>query len=284
MTLSVRLFLLTSLTMAAFAANSVLNRMALSGGSIGPADFALIRVLSGVVMLAVLVWWRDRKLVDLSEVSWKSAGALVLYVLGFSFGYITLSAGTGALILFGGVQVTMFSGALLAGERPSNTRWAGAGLAFLGLVWLLLPSAYAPDPVGAALMAAAAFGWGIYSLYGRKVARPLQATAGNFLLAVPVVILVSLVFPDPKDPLFGGILLAVLSGAVTSGMGYALWYSILPRLEASLAAVAQLTVPVIAVLAGIIVLDEVPTFGFWVSAVLVLGGVGLSALRQKPGD
>jgi len=280
MSLTLRLFLLTALTMLAFAANSILNRMALAGGMIGPAGFALVRVVSGAVTLAVLVWAQDRRWADLTEVSWKSAGALALYVLGFSHAYMWLGTGIGALILFGGVQVTMFAGALLVGERPGRYRWAGAVMAFAGLVVLLAPSADTPSISGAVLMTVAAVGWGVYSLYGRRVKRPLQATAANFLLVTPVALLAWVAVPDTVAITGAGVGLAILSGAVMSGLGYALWYSILPRLAVSSAAIAQLTVPVIATAGGLLLLAERPGPGFLVSSALVLGGVALTAVRR----
>ena len=206
---------------------------------------------------------------------------MALYILGFSFAYIWLDAGLGALILFGGVQITMFAGAIWAGERPSVRRWAGAAIAFGGLFYLLSPSTNAPNLVGAALMALAAFGWGIYSLLGRQVKRPLQATAANFLLAVPVALLVGSIAPDQTAAAPLGIALAIGSGAVTSGLGYALWYSILPQLARAQAAVAQLTVPVIAATGGALFLTESPSLEFVIASLLVLGGVALSALSRK---
>lgn len=271
-----RLFLLTALVMVAFAANSVLTRLALADGVIGPSAFAMIRVGAGAVILAALVFWQDRKLVDLSEVSFLSAASLSLYVLGFSYAYVSLDAGVGALILFGGVQVTMFAGAVLSREKLPVTRWIGAVVAFGGLAYLLAPGAQAPDLAGTGLMAAAALGWGYYSLYGRRIKRPLQATAGNFLVSVPMALLVGLLLADSTALQTSGVMLAILSGAVTSGLGYALWYFVLPGLAASVAAVAQLTVPVIALAGGMVFLGEVASIEFIVAALLILGGVGLS--------
>ncbi len=278
---SLTLLLLTALTMLAFAANSVLNRMALAGHLIGPSEFALIRLCAGAGILALLVRATSPRFFDFSEVSVTSVGALAVYMLGFSFAYIWLDVGTGALILFGGVQVTMFAGALAKGERPSFRRWAGATLAFAGLAYLMAPSASAPDPAGAALMAAAAVGWGIYSLIGRSVRAPLQATAANFLLAVPVAVVVAVFTRAPEELSLPGVALAILSGAVTSGLGYALWYWVLPRIEASLAAVAQLTVPVIALAGGYLFLTELPDKAALIAGALVLAGVALAAIRRR---
>ena len=274
-----RLFFLTTLTMFAFAANSVLTRMALADAAIGPASFALVRLMSGAVVLAALVWRQDRRVFDLSEVSFGSVLGLSAYVLGFSYAYMSLETGTGALILFGGVQVTMFAGALIAHERPSASRWIGAVIAFAGLAYLLAPSVSAPDLLGAVLMAGAAVGWGYYSLYGRTVGRPLQATAANFLAATPIAALVFVAHGDPVAPALGGFVLAGISGAVTSGIGYALWYAVLPKLDASLAAVAQLTVPVIALGGGVLFVGEALSLSFAISAALVLGGVAVSLRR-----
>jgi drug/metabolite transporter (DMT)-like permease len=198
-------------------------------------------------------------------------------MLGFSFAYLTLDAGLGALILFAGVQVTMFAGAALGGEPIPPRRWAGAGVAFAGLAWLLWPQgAGAPDPAGAALMAAAALGWGVYSLAGRGTADPLAATAANFVVALPAALVALALAADFGDATATGVGAALVSGAVTSGLGYALWYGVLPRLGASRAAVAQLTVPVIAIAGGVMFLGEAPTLRMLLAGAVVLGGVALS--------
>ena len=266
-----RIFLLTAVTMVAFAANSVLNRMALDGAAIGPAAFAAVRLVSGAAMLAALVLWRGRARFAFRPVG---AGALVVYMLGFSFAYVSLDAGLGALILFGGVQVTMFAGAVLAREAIPVARWLGAGVALAGLGWLLAPGSAAPEFWAAGLMLAAAGGWGVYSLLGRGAADPLGETAANFLWAAPVALVLWALVADGVS--WGGVVLAVLSGAVTSGMGYALWYRILPKLGASRAAVAQLTVPVIAAAGGVLLLGEVVGPRLLFGGALVLGGVLLS--------
>ena len=274
-----RLFLLTALTMVAFAANSVLNRWAVGPGHIGAVEFAMIRLVSGAAMLAMLVLWQRGGL------AWpgsrgRLAGVLGLsaYLIGFSLAYRGLDAGTGALVLFGTVQVTMFAGALVSGEAVPGRRWAGAALALAGLGLMAAPGVVAFGPP--ALMAVAGLGWGIYSLAGRGATDPLAATAWNFLLSVPLVVPLGLaggvVYPDAT-----GVALAVVSGAMTSGLGYALWYAILPRLEAVRAAVAQLTVPVIAALGGAVLLAELPGLRFWLAAVLVLGGVAWASLPYR---
>lgn len=277
-----RLFLLTALAMVAFAANSLLNRLALESAAAAPAGFAALRLASGALCLWLLVRLRG------GQVPWvggiMAPAALALYMLGFSFAYVTLPAGLGALILFGGVQITMFVGALAGGEVVSRQRWAGAGLAFAGLVWLLWPQGGAdrPDLAGAALMAAAALGWGIYSLAGRGAVDPLAMTARNFLFALPAAVIALALAGGGMTP--RGAMLAVISGAVTSGMGYALWYAVLPRLTASAAAVAQLTVPVIAMAGAMLLLSEPLTLRFVIAALLVLGGVALASAGSARAD
>lgn len=288
MTSPIRLFAAVALVMTAFAANSILNRAAVGTGGIGPLDFAAIRTASGAIALAALVFasngsWRmsARRLIV-------GALSLLVYMLGFSLAYLRLDAGAGALILFGGVQITMFAGALAGGERPRPARWAGAALALTGLALMVWPAAGARvDPLSAGLMALAAAGWGVYSLNGRHVADPLAATAANFLLAAPLCVAAAL-FATGAEGLGAatgrGIVLAVISGVVTSGLGYALWYSVLPRLAASTAALAQLTVPVIAFAGGVAILGETPQLATVFAAVLVLGGVAFGTMagsRQR---
>lgn len=281
-----RLAGLVGLAMLAFAGNSLLNRAALAQTPISPALFAAVRLVSGAVVLSALVRLRGLRVPLRSAGRIGDAAALALYVLGFSFAYRWLNAGIGALVLFGTVQITMFAGAVLGGEALPPRRWAGAGLAFAGLVWLLWPSGPTPlPPQGAALMAAAGLGWGLYSLRGRRAQDeaaqdPTARTAANFLLAAPLALAVLAVAgPGALDGT--GLALAVISGAVTSGLGYALWYAVLPRLKASGAAVAQLTVPVIAVAGGLVLLGEAPSLRLVLAAALVLGGVGWSLRAPK---
>lgn len=276
--------MLTTVTMIAFAANSILNRMALTGGHIDPGSFLAIRLASGAAALCILAWLRG-------GIHWLAPGrtmgtcSLLLYIIGFSYAYVSLDAGLGALVLFGGVQMTMFAGAAVSREAIPTQRWIGAAVAFLGLCLLVWPgSASAPNPVGIALMTAAAVGWGLYSLNGRGSRAPLADTAANFSLAAPVGLLVAIgVMPETGPTLTTtGILLAILSGAVTSGLGYALWYSLMPILGATRAAVSQLTVPVIALSAGAVLLGETVDTRTVLSAMLVLGGVALSVLAAGP--
>lgn len=280
-----RLFALTALVMIAFAGNSVLNRMAVGGGLAAPLDFAFWRVLSGAVVLAALVLARHYRsgaaLWPQSGNRAAGAGGLAVYLVGFSLAYTALGAGAGALILFGTVQITMFAGALWLREPVPPARWLGAGLAFGGLMLLLAPgSPAALDPSAALYMFAAGIGWGVYSLGGRRQADALGATAANFLLVVPVLGAALLLAPPAQVPLAPeGLLLALLSGGVTSGLGYALWYKVLPGLGSGRAAAAQLTVPLIAAGAGLALLGEPMGLRFALAAALVLGGVAL-ALRR----
>ena len=276
-----RLILLTTITMIAFAANSVLNRMALAPGDMDVVSFGVIRLVSGAVALAVLVFWQGRGFAFGGAVRFWAVGALLAYFLGFSMAYDALDPGFGALILFGVVQVTMFAGALMSREDMPKTRWAGAALAMSGLGWLLWPSADGASASGlhVAAMALAGVGWGVYSLFGRGAGDPLQATAMNFLLAAPIGVVVMAFSQETSVP-FSGALLAIVSGVLTSGLGYALWYRILPELGGSRAAVAQLSVPVIALAGGMVFLDEDLSLRFALAACLVIGGVVLS-LRPR---
>jgi drug/metabolite transporter (DMT)-like permease len=270
----VRLFALTLVAMLAFAGNSVLTRMAVGAGAIDAQSFALVRLVAGAVMLAGLMGAR--------RVAWpgwsgRAAGVagLLVYLFGFSLAYVSLAAGTGALVLFGMVQITMFAGALIGGEVVRPARWAGAALAFGGLVWLVAPGlslgAFAPMLA----MGLAGVGWGIYSLAGRRAGDALAATGANFILAVPFAVLIWALQGAAHWEL-RGVVLAVISGAVTSGLGYALWYRLLPHLGASRAAVAQLSVPMLAATAGI-ALGEPMSVRFVVAAALVLGGVAVAS-------
>ena len=280
-----RLALLTLVTMIAFAANSVLNRLGVGGGQIGAAEFAGVRLLSGAAMLLALVGlraalrggaiWPGRR--------GRLAGSLSLlaYLFGFSWAYSVLPAGAGALILFGMVQITMFAAAVLSGEAVPGRRWTGAGLAFGGLCLLLAPGGAGLSLPHAAAMAAAGVGWGLYSVSGRGQADALGASAWNFALALPLGLGLSMTGASGPVVAPAGLWLAVLSGAVTSGLGYALWYRILPALGASRAAVAQLTVPLLAALGGILLLHEPLTLRFVLAAALVLGGVALAVLTPR---
>lgn len=281
---AIRLFLLTTLAMVAFAANSLLNRLALSGAEIGPAAFAAIRVCAGAAVLLLLLGLRHRALPPVSRPApWAVAG-LAVYLLGFSFAYVSMDAGLGALLLFGGVQCTMFLGALIEGDRPPLRRWLGVGLSLAGLALLAAPRGAATAPLPAlACMTLAALGWGIYSLAGRRVTDPLAATAWNFACAAPLVLLALALLPDGGTPSARGIALALASGGITSGLGYALWYALLPRLGATRGALAQLSVPAIALALAALLLGEPVTPTALTSALLILGGIAVGLLpRRRP--
>ncbi len=278
-----RLFLLTALTMCAFAANSILNRLAIDSGASDPAEFAVVRVLAGAVVLAALVWTRAGRLPLRNRRRIAGAGALSLYMIGFSLAYLTLDAGLGALILFGVVQITMFAVTSMTGSIPTARQIAGAAIALAGLTYVLWPSdAIQVDLVGAVLMTAAGIGWAIYSLVGRSEPDALAGTAANFIVALPVTALALLINGGDWQMNASGYLLAAISGGVTSGMGYALWYRVLPQLAPTTAAVVQLSVPIIAILGGVLLLSETASLRLVMGAALVLGGIALAVLRLKP--
>lgn len=273
-----RLALLCAIAMTFFAANSLLTRAALASGAIGAIDFALVRLVAGAVTLCGLVLVQRVPVPVFRRRNIPSAFGLTLYMLGFSLAYVALEAGVGALILFTGVQFTMFSGAALKGERVPVLRWLGMALALGGLAVVFLPGAQVPAPTGVGLMLLAALGWGIYSLAGRGSATPLEDTAANFLIGSVVVFAISLAVVSDVPATMPGMGLAILSGAVTSGIGYAIWYSLLPHLKSTRAAVVQLSAPVIALFGGVILLGEPFTLSLALATVLVIGGV-LIALR-----
>ncbi|WP_170374243.1 DMT family transporter [Ruegeria atlantica] len=278
-----RLFLLTTLTMCAFAANSILNRLAIDSGASDPAGFAIIRVLSGAMVLTGLVWLKSGRLPLCNRRRLAGAGSLSLYMIGFSIAYLTLDAGLGALILFGVVQITMFAVTSLTGNAPTARQMGGAAIALMGLAYVLWPSgAVQVDPIGAALMTAAGVGWAVYSLVGRFEPDALAGTAANFVIALPVTALPLMLTVGDWQMSGAGYLLAALSGGVTSGMGYAVWYRVLPQLAPSTAAVVQLSVPIIAILAGVLLLGEDASLRLIFGAALVLGGIALAVLRLKP--
>ncbi len=279
-----RLFLLTSLTMCAFAANSILNRLAIDSGASDPAGFAVIRVLSGALMLAALVALRGSSIPVFNRRRVVGAGSLSLYMIGFSVAYLTLDAGLGALILFGVVQITMFAIGALTGAAPTTRQILGAAIALGGLAFVLWPAgAVQVDPVGAGLMTAAGVGWAIYSIAGRSEPDALSGTAANFIVALPVTGLALLLLGSNWQMTALGYGLATLSGAVTSGLGYALWYRVLPQLTPAIAAIVQLSVPVIAILAGVVLLAEAANLRLMLGAGFVLGGIALAVARHSRG-
>jgi len=277
-----RLFALVALTMCAFAANSVLNRIGVAIQGMDPMDFATIRTGAGAGMLWLLVALRTAPRPSVFTIKrLYGATALAVYMIGFSLAYITLDAGLGALILFGVLQIVVFSWAVFEGGTIPVLRWIGAGIALTGLGVLLWPSGGAPVPIsGAIAMTVAGTSWAVYTLLGRAEADPLGATASNFLLCLPMVAIAMLWAGIGEMPI-AGIITAIIAGAITSGMGYALWYRALPSLPTTVAGIAQLSVPVIAVTAGVVFLSEPLTLRLILAGGLVLGGiaVSLTALR-----
>lgn len=280
-TFAMRLILLTCITMTAFAANSVLNRVAVESGAIDPSSFALIRVLSGALVLCMIMTVRKGGLPIAARGRLLGAASLSAYMVGFSLAYMTLDAGLGALILFGTVQVSMFGWSTLRGAGPSARQLAGAVVAFAGLVIALWPKGGGDsDLAGAILMVIAGIGWAVYTLAGKGHHDPLAATAANFVVALPMLMVLLLGAGLWAAPL--GIGLAVLSGAGTSGLGYALWYYVLPQLGGQRAAVVQLSVPIIAIVAGVILLGEVMTVPKVIATVLVLSGIAVAVTAPTP--
>ena len=274
-----RVFILTSIAMMAFAGNSLLCRLALRHTSIDAASFTFIRIVSGAIALWLIVRMRGRSLEKAG--SWISAAALFAYAAGFSFAYLSLPAGTGALLLFGAVQATMIIWALRSGERLSVRQRIGLALAMAGLVALVFPGLSAPPLGGSILMFGAGIAWGVYSLRGKKSGDPSSATAGNFLRAVPMAAALSLSsLPWANlDPAGAGY--AIVSGAIASGVGYAIWYTALPSLQGASAASVQLIVPVLAAAGGILFLGEAITLRFLVASVAVLGGIALVVIDRE---
>jgi drug/metabolite transporter (DMT)-like permease len=282
-----RLAALTAAALCCFAGNSLLARAALRSGEIDAASYTVLRLVSGSVVLFALLQLRRARPASSGPApaartgSWLSAVALFLYAGPFSFAYLELPAGTGALLLFGAVQVTMIGRGLIAGERPRALEWLGLLVALGGLTWLLLPGLAAPDPLSAALMLAAGGAWGWYSLRGRGAVDPLATTASNFARAVPVTVLCALPFLAQMRASPLGAWLAVTSGALASGVGYSLWYSALPSLSRLRAALVQLAVPVIAAASGVLLLGELLTARLVIAAVGIVGGIALAVLGAR---
>ena len=265
---------LTAMALLAFAANSLLCRVALQQALIDPASFASVRLVSGALALVVIVRLRSDRGPH-GRADWLAVAMLFAYVAFFSFAYVTLPAGTGALILFGAVQMTMLGVGLHSGETFRAMAWVGLVLAVAGLVYLVSPGVAAPPAVGAALMAIAGVAWGVYSLRGRGVADPLVATARNFVRAAPLALLLSLPFAADAHANAAGVGLAIVSGAITSGIGYAIWYAALRNLSAMRAATVQLSVPLIAAFGGVLFLQEAITPRLAVASAAILGGIAL---------
>lgn len=275
-----RLILLTLFVLIAFAGNSVIARLALNSESIGPWAFSVIRFSSGALVLLLLA----RPKIGWQAGRWSAALALCAYGVFFSFAYLMLETGTGALILFAAVQLTMLAIAFYRGERLRVLQWLGLMMAMGGLAYLLSPSLNAPPPFGAMLMAISGMGWGVYSVMGKGAGDPIARTAGHFaraaiLLAIATPLLL-MAAPEHMPNLYG-LALAILSGTITSGLGYALWYHVLRDISVTIASISQLSVPVIAAIGGAVFVFEAVTFSFAISCAVVLIGVGLATIKPS---
>jgi drug/metabolite transporter (DMT)-like permease len=276
---STKTLTLTLLAMIAFASNSLLCRVALKQTSIDAATFTFVRILSGAVVLWIIL--KARRADWTKAGNWLSALALFVYAAAFSFAYLQLSAGTGALLLFGAVQATMILWGLRKGERFDAIQILGLIMAIAGLVVLVFPGLTAPPLTASILMLGAGVSWGIYSLRGKGERDPTNATAGNFLRAVPLAATLSLAFLTRVHLDSTGIMYAIISGAITSGLGYVIWYSAIPNLKATSAATVQLSVPVLAATGGILLLSEPITIRYLFASAVVLGGIGLVILEKR---
>lgn len=271
-----RLFILTSLAMIAFAANSVFARLGLLGDGIDAASYTAIRLISGALMLALLVARQKTLKAAIHEGNWASATALFAYAAAFSFAYLALDTGIGALILFFCVQATMIGWGLWGGHKPQMLEWLGLTIAFMAFIGLVSPGTTAPDFWASLLMVASGIAWGIYSLRGRGTASPLEATAGNFIRTIPMALGLLLVMMGHLELSLFGVIMALASGAITSALGYALWYECLKSLTPSKAAIIQLSAPAIATLGGIALLGEPLTLRLALCSIAILGGVALA--------
>ncbi|MBC7899754.1 MAG: DMT family transporter [Saprospiraceae bacterium] len=276
-----KILLYTCFALTAFAFNSILCRLALRTDEIDAASFTAIRLISGAVALILIARFFDKKAEPGQGGNWLSAFFLFAYAICFSFAYISLTAGTGALILFGCVQLTMIGWALVRGERPKVLEWAGLAAALGGLIYLVFPGLTSPPLFSSALMAIAGISWGFYTLRGKGSSDPLGDTAGNFARSVPMIVLASLPFASAIHLSNRGILLAILSGAVTSGIGYTVWYAVLKHHTSTRAAVLQLAVPILAAWIGVAFLSEAATARLLIAAALILGGIALTIAGRK---
>jgi drug/metabolite transporter (DMT)-like permease len=270
----------TAAALIAFAGNSILARLALASGRIDPATFSSIRLVAGAAVLG-LVSRLTSPGTPLRGGSWSSALLLFVYAVPFSYAYVSLSLGTGALILFGAVQVTMMLAAMRAGVRPHAAQWVGLVMALVGLVYLVSPGLSAPAVTGSIAMTIAGVAWGLYSVRGRRSTQPFLETTGNFVRAVPMTLLVSAIAFTAFKTDTRGVMLAAASGAITSGLGYVVWYAALAGLGPVRAAVVQISTPVITAVSGVLLLGEAVSMRLVGAAVLILGGVGFALTRRE---
>ncbi len=276
-------FSYTVFALVAFALNSILCRLALGAEAIDAASFTLIRLVSGAAALVAISLFFGKKESNERRGNWFSAFFLFAYAVCFSFAYINLTTGTGALILFGSVQATMIFVALVKGERPKILEWLGLIFALGGLVYLVFPGLSSPPILSSALMTIAGIAWGFYTLRGKGSANPLADTTRNFVRAVPMIVFVALFFLPQIHLSQRGILLAVVSGAIASGIGYAVWYAALKFHTATRAAILQLSVPALAATGGVIFMAETVSLRLVLATVLILGGISLAILGRKYG-
>ncbi len=284
-----KIFLLTTFALVCFAFNSILCRLALHADEIDAASFTVIRIVSGAVILSIIFTLFGKKESETKRGNWFSAFFLFAYAVCFSFAYTSLTTATGALILFGSVQTMMIIFALLKGERPRISEWLGLILALGGLIYLVFPGLSAPPVFSSILMSFAGISWGFYTLRGKGSVNPLADTTGNFVRAVPLVLIVSIPFYANIHLSNKGILLAILSGAIASGLGYSVWYAALKFHTATRAAILQLSVPIIAAIGGILFLSEEISVRLLIATALILGGIGLAiygqnSLRERAGQ
>lgn len=267
-----RTTVITVLALLAFAGNALLGRMALGDGLIDPASFTTLRVLSGALTLWLLMLprWRSR---SRAPTNWRTVAMLFAYMVFYSFAYVSLDAGTGAIVGFAATQLTMFAAALRMGERFSTLAWSGLAIAIGGVVYLLLPGVSTPDPLGALWMAVAGCAWGFYSVIGSGEQDSGEATANNFIGALPLAIGVQVAFLSSIHVTGMGVALAIVSGSVTSGLGYILWYAALRQTGVSIAATAQLSVPIIIAAGGALLLDEAMSPRLLGATIMTLGGI-----------
>jgi drug/metabolite transporter (DMT)-like permease len=273
---------LTAAAMLAFAANSLLGRAALAGGHADAASFTTLRLVGGALALGLLARARGSQAPP-SRLAWGSALALFAYAILFSLAYLLIPAGVGALLLFAAVQLTMIGAGLRAGERPRPLEWTGLAVSLAGLVLLARPGLSRPDPTGASLMLGAGAAWGVYSLRGRRAADAVAANAASFARAVPFALATTAAFGllATTHLTLAGAVLALASGAVTSGLGYAIWYAALRSLSATRAAIVQLSVPPLAALGGVLVLGESVSLRLVLASVLILGGIALAIIGHR---
>lgn len=285
--MTARIFLLTLLAMIAFASNSLLCRAALRDTGIDAASFTFVRIFAGAIALYVIAIARSSlsspvtRHSSLASGNWPSAFALFAYAAAFSFAYNTLAAGTGALLLFGAVQATMIFWGLHKGERLRAIQIVGLIVAITGLIVLVFPGVTAPPLIGSILMLTAGLAWGVYSVRGKSASNAIAETTGNFVRAVPFAIVTSVIFISSMRLDRAGIIYAIMSGAITSGLGYVIWYSVLPQIKATSAAVVQLSAPVLVATGGILLLSEPVTLRYVIASIATLGGIFLVIIERR---